>query len=296
MVAKNDSSMSPARKKVALVTGVSSGIGYATAIELAKRGYKVYAAARRLELMNELKKYGIIPVKLDVVDLENIMHIKELIERDNDGYLDLLFNNAGQVCNSMAIDIPDEWMKQCFEVNVYGPIRVTRELAPLFIKAKGTVAFTGSLGSLIPSLQGSMYSASKAAIRSYCEILKIELKPLGVKVVHFYTSAVQNPIADNRSLPQSSYYNVPEMVSKEEIKDAFNKMPVEKYAKKTVDDVESQTLGENPHRYRGDSASFARILTAVLPWSIIEYGIVRTLKMAPAFKAIEKRYKFLKYD
>jgi 1-acylglycerone phosphate reductase len=289
--------MSPARKKVALVTGGSSGIGYATAIELAKRGYKVYAAARRLEPMNELKRHGIIPVKLDVVDLEDIKHIKELIERENDGYLDLLFNNAGQVCNSMAIDVPDEWMKQCFEVNVYGPIRVTRELAPLFIKAKGTVAFTGSVAGIIPFIRASMYSASKAAISSYCEILEIELKPLGVKVVHFYTGAVQTAIADNRTPPQDSYYNVPEMVqSEEERKDAFSKMPVEVYAKKTIDDIESQTLGGNPHRYRGKSASFAWILSAVLPWSLIEYVMIRNLKLDAAFKAVEKKYKSLKYD
>lgn len=289
--------MSPTRQKVALVTGGSSGIGYATAIEFAKRGYKVYAAARRVEPMSELTKHGIIPVKLDVTVLGDIEDVKQLIERENDGYLDVLFNNAGQVCSSMAIDIPDEWMKQCFEVNVYGPIRVTRELALLFIKAKGTVAFTGSVAGLMPFVKGSMYSASKAAIHSYADILKVELKPLGVKVVHFVTGAVDTPIADNRTQPQDTYYNVPEMVkSEEERKNLFKRMPVDVYAKKTVDDVESQTLSGNPDRYRGKSASWARLLLAVLPWSIIEYVMVRNLKMDAAFKAVERKYKTLKYD
>lgn len=289
--------MSPSRQKVALVTGGSSGIGYATAIEFAKRGYKVYAAARRVEPMNELKKYGIIPVKFDVTVSEDIEDIKQLIERENDGYLDVLFNNAGQVCNSMAIDIPDEWMKQCFEVNVYGPISLTRELAPLLVKAKGTVAFTGSVAGSMPMLKGSIYSSTKAAIHAYAGTLKVELRPLGVKVVHFVTGAVDTPIADNRTSLQGSFYNVPEMVkSEEERQNTFTKMPVDVYAKKTVDDVESQTLGGSPDRYRGKSASWARLLLAVLPWSIIEYVMITNLKLNAAFKAVEKKYKTLKYD
>ncbi|KAM9931345.1 hypothetical protein OXX80_009000, partial [Metschnikowia pulcherrima] len=88
-----------ARQKVALVTGASSGIGFATAIEFAKRGYKTYACARRLEPMLPLKENGVIIVTCDVTSTESVDSLRDQISSENDGFLDVLFNNAGQSCS-----------------------------------------------------------------------------------------------------------------------------------------------------------------------------------------------------
>lgn len=93
-----------ANTKYALVTGASSGIGYATAIELAKRGFKVYAGARRVAKMKPLKDYGIVPVELDVASLESIKRLRDFISDETGGRLDILFNNAGgrELCLCVA--------------------------------------------------------------------------------------------------------------------------------------------------------------------------------------------------
>ena len=79
---------------IVLITGASSGFGYEVSILLAKAGYKVYATARRLELMEPLKEYGIIPLKLDVTDEENVNNVIDEIIKEN-GKIDILINNAG---------------------------------------------------------------------------------------------------------------------------------------------------------------------------------------------------------
>lgn len=80
--------------KVILITGASSGIGYEAAQRLARRGCKVYAAARRLELMEPLRKEGIVPVKLDVCDEESMRQCVDTVLQA-EGRIDVLVNNAG---------------------------------------------------------------------------------------------------------------------------------------------------------------------------------------------------------
>ena len=80
--------------KVILLTGASSGIGYDTAVALAQQGHKVYAAARRVERMEPLRQYGIVPLKMDVTDEESMKTgVKTLL--DAEGRIDVLINNAG---------------------------------------------------------------------------------------------------------------------------------------------------------------------------------------------------------
>lgn len=113
-----------------MVIGASSGIGFATSIELAKRGYLVFAGARRLEPMAKLRdNYGVKIFKLDVTNLLSVKDAKTYIQEETLGnHLDILFNNAGQTCQVPTTDVTDEQFAQCFKVNVFGAIRVVREL------------------------------------------------------------------------------------------------------------------------------------------------------------------------
>ena len=82
------------RNKVILLTGASSGIGYDTAVALAQQGHKVYAAARRVDRMEPLRQYGIVPLKMDVTDEASMKAgVKMLL--DAEGRIDVLINNAG---------------------------------------------------------------------------------------------------------------------------------------------------------------------------------------------------------
>lgn len=281
------------RQKVALITGASSGIGYATALEFAKRGYKTYACARRLEPMAQLKKEGVLTVKCDVTSLEDVQKLKEAISQDNDGYLDILFNNAGQLCTFPALDVTDDQVAQCFEVNVFAPVRLTREFALLLIKAKGVVGFTGSVSAVTPFPFSCIYSATKAAIHQYAATLRLELKPFGVKVLGIVTGGVKTNIADTRGLPDSLWFNVPgikeALVERQQMAARNNPMPAETYARKVADDFEAAVLGGKLYVYRGHLASFLGFYVSIFPRRLVEYVLVRRFKLSGVFDFIARR-------
>lgn len=286
---------SVARQKSALVTGASSGIGYATAIELAKRGYLVFAGARRLEPMEPLKEHGVITIELDVSSLESVEKAKKFISDKTDGYLDILYNNAGQSCTFAALDVTDEDFKQCYEVNVFGPIRTVRVFGPLIINAKGVIGFTGSVSGVIPFPFSCIYSSTKAAIHQYAATLRIEMKPFGVRVVNVVTGGVKTNIADTRDSPKDSIYRVGNLLDialKERQEMAVRNKPIsaETYAKQVVDDFEGLTVNGYLNTYRGGKAKFLAWLLYWCPRFVVESALIRKFKLVPLYKALSLRY------
>lgn len=288
------------RQKVAVVTGASSGIGYATAIEFASRGYKTFACARRMDAMEKLKDYGITTFQLDVTSLDEVKKAKLYLAEATGNKIDFLFNNAGQSCTFPAIDVTDDQFRQCFEVNVFGPMRITREFAPLLINAQGTVGFTGSVSGLVPFPFSSIYSATKAAIHQYAATLRLEMKPFDVKVLNFITGGVGTNIADTRPLPKDSWYMTP--YSEEALKERRqmaaknNPMSAEKYAFKVVTDFENAKIGGSLNLYRGHLATFLGFLLLWCPRFIVEGGLLRKFKLIKVFEALRERYSGLKSE
>ncbi|ODV94194.1 hypothetical protein PACTADRAFT_51073 [Pachysolen tannophilus NRRL Y-2460] len=278
-------------QKYALVTGASSGIGKAVSIELAQRGFKVFACARNFENMKDLVEYGIEPISLDVTNAEKVLEVRDLISNKTGGKLDLLYNNAGASCTMPAIDVDDDSVYKCFAVNFFAPIRMTREFAPLLIKAKGCVAFTGSLAGIAPFPWGSIYSASKAAIHQYCSVLHLELQPFGVKVLNIVTGGVHTNIADKRALPATSHYYLPETLEafeeRKKMSDKNHPMEPDVFARKVVDDMLSKSDPLNV--YRGTKATYVSTVVAWLPRSIIEFAFRIKFKLNPVFEAIRRR-------
>ncbi|CAG89521.2 DEHA2F17886p [Debaryomyces hansenii CBS767] len=283
------------RQKSALVTGASSGIGYATAIEFARRGYQVFAGARRLEPMEPLaKEHGIIIFQLDVSSTESVKKAKNLIIEKTGGYLDILYNNAGQSCTFPALDVTDEWFKQCYEVNVFGPMRLVRELGPLVINSQGTIGFTGSVSGIMPFPLSCTYSSSKAAIHQYAASLRIEMKPFNVKVINIVTGGVRTNIEDTRPLPESSLYNVPGMketlVERQQMAKRNNPISAESYAKKVVSDFEKSRVNGALNIYRGRMATFLGYLLYWCPRFLVEIIFIRKFKLTAIYKTIRTKY------
>lgn len=283
------------RQKTALITGASSGIGFATAIEFAKRGYQVFAGARRLEPMEPLaKEYGITILQLDVSSTQSILKAKEIISDKTGGYLDILYNNAGQSCTFPALDTTDVAFKQCYEVNVFGPMRVVREFGPLVINAQGTIGFTGSVSGIIPFPLSTTYSSSKAAIHQYASGLRVEMKPFNVKVINIITGGVGTNIADTRPLPTDSIYNIPEMTAAlaERQLMARNNNPIsaEHYAKKVASDFENLSMIGPLNLYRGRMASVLRFVSVWCPRFILELILIRKFKLVGVFNILRAKY------
>ncbi len=243
--------MATEHQKTAVVTGCSSGIGYCLAEELAKRGWKVFACARRAETMQSLaEEYPekIVPFSMDISFLDSIEKGYEFVSsRLADGKLDLLYNNAGSSCTFPAIDVPDEALTQCTAVDFEGPVRVTSKFSRLVINAQGTIAFTGSLAGVMIFPWGSVYGAMKAAVHQYASVLALEMEPFNVKVVNFVTGGVNTDIADKRPLPETSIYNFE--ATKKSFADrqamAVKNRPMDPalYAKRAVNAVENSRVG-----------------------------------------------------
>ncbi|ODV61179.1 acylglycerone-phosphate reductase [Ascoidea rubescens DSM 1968] len=292
-------------QKTALITGASSGIGFAVSKELNKRGYKVFACARRLEAMKELEELGIRTISCDVTKQEDVLKMKEIVEKevkgeqdnnnDNVG-LDILYNNAGQSCTFPSFEVSDEAAKQCFEVNVLAPIRITREFSKLIIQKKGIIIFTGSLAGITPFPWGSVYGASKAAIHQYAAILHIEMKGLGVRVLNVVTGGVLSNIDDKRPLPEDSMFNFKEGIESIEGRKtmAKNNQPLsaEEYARRVCNDIEKNTYQLNT--YRGKFSSILRFAMGWVPRSIMEFILLKKFMLFPIFKVLnsQKEHKF----
>ncbi|MET9273984.1 oxidoreductase [Kribbella sp. NPDC003557] len=167
----------------ALVTGASSGIGEATALELAQAGYTVYAAARRVERMAHLTSSGIRPIPMDVTDDASMQAGVEKILAET-GRLDVLVNNAGYGSYGALEDVPLDEARYQFEVNVFGAARLIQLVLPqLRAQRSGTIVNITSMGGRIHTPLGAWYHATKFALEAISDCLRLELKPFGIDVV-----------------------------------------------------------------------------------------------------------------
>ena len=169
------------RNKVVIVTGASSGIGYATALELSKAGAKVAAGARRVEkletLKNEVQKYGgeIIVKKLDVTKKEDCDSFIDLVTKTWN-HIDILINNAGIMPLSFFKNLKISEWEQMIDVNLKGVLYCTAAVIPFMItKKSGHIVNISSVAGRIVFPAGSVYCATKHAVTAFSEGLRQEL-------------------------------------------------------------------------------------------------------------------------
>jgi NADP-dependent 3-hydroxy acid dehydrogenase YdfG len=169
----------------AIVTGASSGIGAATARRLAAEGFRVWAAARRIDRLSRLaaEQDGIEAVPLDVTDPNSVAALAERADREPDG-IAVLVNNAGGAIglDPVAEAAADDWLRM-YETNVLGAMRMTRALLPaLQAGPGGHIVLTGSIAGYGVYPGGAGYSAAKYAARAMMETLRLELVHVPVRV------------------------------------------------------------------------------------------------------------------
>lgn len=169
--------------KIALVTGASSGIGAMIARELEKTGFIVYAAARRVEKMNELKSDRIIPIYLDVTNEESMTQCVDTILKES-GRIDVLVNNAGYGSYGAIEDVPMEEARRQFDVNLFGMARLIQLVTPSMRENHyGKIVNISSMGGKIWTKFGGWYHATKFAVEGFSDCLRMELAPFGIDVV-----------------------------------------------------------------------------------------------------------------
>ena len=178
-------------QKVAVVTGGSAGIGEATCRALAKDGWKVVVAARRLEKCQQIAdEIGGVAMELDVVDRESVEKLAAL-ER-----VDLLVNNAGGAKElDFLRDADWEWM---FQTNVMGTMRVTRALYPQLKASKGLVVNIGSVAGTDAYKGGSGYNAAKHGLRGVTRAFRREEAENNIRVCEIDPGRVKTDFSLNR--------------------------------------------------------------------------------------------------
>lgn len=170
-------------KKIILITGASSGIGKDTAKTLSKLGHTVYAAAPELEKMHDLKELGCIPLYLDITQEKDIQSVVDTVMNEQGG-LDVLFNNAGYGVYGAIEDVSIEDARRQFEVNLFGLARIAQLILPsMRNKGTGTIINTSSIAGKVNSPMGGWYHATKHALEGWSDCLRLELAPHGIHVV-----------------------------------------------------------------------------------------------------------------
>ena len=177
--------------KVILLTGASSGIGYDTAVALAQQGHKVYAAARRVERMEPLRQYGIVPLKMDVTDEASMKAgVRTLL--DAEGRIDVLINNAGYGYFGAVENVPMDDARNQLEVNVFGLARLCQLVLPTMrAQHSGRIINTASVAGRSVFYYGGWYHVSKYAVESLSDAMRMELKPFGIDVVIIEPGAIK---------------------------------------------------------------------------------------------------------
>ena len=169
-------------KKIILLTGASSGIGYQTAESLAKEGNVVYGAARRIEKMETLKQFGVKPIYLDVTDEESIKSSIDTII-GNEGRIDVLINNAGYGSFGAVEDVEINEARRQFEVNLFGLARLVQLVIPHMRKQKaGRIINVSSVGGRLTTYFGAWYHATKYALEAFSDALRMEVADFGIDV------------------------------------------------------------------------------------------------------------------
>ncbi len=171
--------------RTALVTGASSGIGEASAVRLARAGWRVLAGVRKAGDAPA----GTEEVLLDVTDPAQVGAVAERVEE-----LHGLVNNAGIAISSPLEALPLDELRRQLDVNVVGQVAVTQALLPALRRARGRVVFVGSIAgrSALPFL--GAYAASKHALEAIADSLRVELSPWGLQVSIVEPGTIATPI------------------------------------------------------------------------------------------------------
>jgi NAD(P)-dependent dehydrogenase (short-subunit alcohol dehydrogenase family) len=163
-----------------LVTGASSGIGNHTVRYLAERGHRVYGTVRKDRDAEELGRIeNVISLMVDVTNPQEIQAAVEFITDAGHGLYGLV-NNAGLGDLGMLSTWTDEELFHIFDVNVFGPHRMTNAFLPLLVASKGRIVSIGSQGGMLAKNYYGPYTMTKHAIEAYTETLRAELEPYGV--------------------------------------------------------------------------------------------------------------------
>jgi 1-acylglycerone phosphate reductase len=274
--------------KVALVTGSNGGIGKALTLELASRGYTVYATdiVFSPESKETFQTKSIRTHIMDVTSQEQVVQVRDIIQADTEGYLDLLYCNAGRVQVGLSSDLTDDEIRSLYELNLFSQMRLVREFVQMIIKAKGTISFSGSVTKGMPLHSNSLYTSSKAALDQYASVLQCELRNYGVKVIDVIGGYIKTNIFDSRvnTIRDGSVFQFPEYeeiyAKRNQVLDKSSQegMEASEFARRALDKIEKANV-DTLRVYEGAKAGRLSFLQQVVPQRNLVDHMLRLFKL-----------------
>jgi NAD(P)-dependent dehydrogenase (short-subunit alcohol dehydrogenase family) len=266
-------------KKIALVTGASSGIGEATAKRLTQAGYKVYGTSRRGA---QAGRRGYEMLALDVTSdasvqtaVDTVMHLE--------GRIDLLVNNAGfGVAPAGAEESSIEQAQAIFDTNFFGMVRMTRAVLPhMRAQGSGRIINISSVLGFLPMPYGALYAATKHAVEGYSESLDHELRNWGIRSVVVEPAYTNTPFDANLLQPDTK------LDAYQEVRAAVTHRIQETMATAPGPDAVAETIVKAAQAHKpklrytsGGLAGRLRLLRTFAPASVMDAGIRNELRLA----------------
>ncbi len=182
--------------KAVLITGCSSGIGWATAERLVDVGWRVYATARSVETMAPLEQRGCELLPLDVTDEDSMRSAVDEVER-REGPVGVLVNNAGYSQSGAVESVPMEKVRRQFETNFFGLARMCQLVLPGMRRQRyGRIVNVSSMGGKLTFPGAGYYHATKHAVEALSDALRFEVEGFGVKVAIIEPGLIRTGFAE----------------------------------------------------------------------------------------------------
>jgi len=263
-----------------LITGCSSGIGLASAREMKRRGWRVFATARKPEDIARLKdEEDVESLYLDYTEPDSIAAAAEQVLAATDGKLTALFNNGGYAQPGAVEDLRVEVLRAQFEANVFGWHDLTARVIPAMrAQGQGRLVFCSSVLGLIAAPYRGAYCASKFAIEALADMLRLELEGTGIKVALIEPGPIASRLVEhaieayrrNIDLEHSPHRDVyrARIASMEEGGKQTFKLGPEAVAAKLVHALESKS--PKPHYYVTLPTYAVALLRRLLPGSALD--------------------------
>jgi NAD(P)-dependent dehydrogenase (short-subunit alcohol dehydrogenase family) len=276
--------------KTVLITGSSSGIGRATALQFLEEDWRVYATARNPADVETLGEKGCQIATLDVTEQDDVDRVVDRIVEE-EGHLSCLVNNAGFGQLGPIEDVPTEQVHRQFDVNVYGPHRLTRAVLPhMRRQGEGTIVNVSSVNGRISVPGGGVYAGSKFALEAMTDALRNEVDEYGVDAVLVqpgpvetnFASRAEDELEGDGDIPglerSGAYESLYELLEDRRLlgDDGPGAIPPERVAEDIVDAASST----KPHaRYQPGTVARLGVLASLLPdaWRDTAYRYVRKL-------------------
>ena len=202
--------MSTGRRRTVLVTGASSGIGKATSLYLAGKGYEVIGTGRSAARLEPLKREAsarnlpVTTVELDINSGEGVDRVLPGLLSEHGG-VDALVNNAGYGLWGPLETLGLDQLKAQFETNLFGTVRLIKGVLPGMIERRaGTIVNVGSIAGRIATPFNAAYAASKFALEGMSEALRTEVWPFGVRVAVVEPGAVETSFLRNQEIGEGA--------------------------------------------------------------------------------------------